>query len=684
MITKCFFSSLICFFTLSFSAPLALAQDFDTGAESLGDEMLFFQEIPSVFGASKYEQKVTEAPSAISIVTAGEIAKYGYRTFSDILRSLKSFHISNDLAYEYVGVRGFGIPGDYNTRILVIIDGHRVRDNIYDSWIPGHGFPVDIDLIDRIEVIRGPSSSLYGTGAFFGVINVITKRGRDYQGAETAVSAASHDSYQTRLSYGSKRDNGLEILLSATAYDSEGRNWYYPELDDPATNFGIADGQDMERSFKTLLKASYKDFTLNGNVARRDKNIPNAPWWMDFNENSQNRDYSWYVDLQYEHIFANQLSLTGRISYNVYEYEGFYPYFWDGADILADYGLSLPSGIYDGYDDVTGNWWIYEIQASKQLWEKHKFIAGLEYQNNTTQDQAYFNLHDFTETRVFSSHEQSTVGAAYLQDEIRLRDHLILNIGLRHDDYQTFGTSTNPRIAVIFNPVQKTNLKFLYGQAFRAPNVYEMYYHDGGISTKSNPHIAPEEITTYEMVWEQEIEKHLRSEISLFHYKIDNLIGQVIDPADGLLVFDNQNRIKASGIEFQLEGKWQKLEGRISYTYQKTENEETGSILSNSPRNLLKININIPMLEGKIYTGLEVQAMSARMTPENSEVDGYSVTNLTFFSDKLMAEKLKITASIANIFNKHYSDPGSEEHFYQPDGIEQDGRTFRFKLSYAF
>jgi iron complex outermembrane receptor protein len=170
-------------FAFSMVAVLLLPPAGPAGADELagqagyGEEAMLFQEIPSVYGASKYEQKVTEAPSSVSIITSSEIKKYGYRTLADILRSVRSFYITYDRNYSYVGVRGFGRPGDYNSRILLLIDGHRTNDNIYNQAFVGAEAIIDVDLIERVEVIRGPGSSLYGSNAFFAVINVITRRG---------------------------------------------------------------------------------------------------------------------------------------------------------------------------------------------------------------------------------------------------------------------------------------------------------------------------------------------------------------------------------------------------------------------------------------------------------------------------------------------------------------------------
>ncbi|GAB4389016.1 MAG: hypothetical protein Kow0025_11800 [Thermodesulfovibrionales bacterium] len=222
-----------------------------------GDELGLFQEIPSVFSASKYEQKATQAPSSVSIVTADEIRKYGYRTFSEVLQSIRGFQVTNDRNYIYLGIRGFGLPADYNNRVLILVDGHPINEAVYDSTLLGAAFPVEVDLIDRVEVVRGPSSSLYGNSAFFGVINVITKDGRHLRGAQVSGEAGSLRTYKGMATYGTRLNSGLEVLVSASSLGSRGEDsLFYPEFDDPATNDGVAEGRDYERYEKYFVKAS--------------------------------------------------------------------------------------------------------------------------------------------------------------------------------------------------------------------------------------------------------------------------------------------------------------------------------------------------------------------------------------------------------------------------------------------
>ena len=107
-----------------------------------------------VYGASRFEQPRSEAPSSITIITADEIKKYGYRTLADIIKSVRSFFVTYDRNYAYLGVRGFASAGNYNGRILVLVDGHRMNDIIFDQAMIETGFILDIDLIDRIKFIR--------------------------------------------------------------------------------------------------------------------------------------------------------------------------------------------------------------------------------------------------------------------------------------------------------------------------------------------------------------------------------------------------------------------------------------------------------------------------------------------------------------------------------------------------
>ena len=230
---------------------------------------ILFQEIGTVYAASKYGQKTTEAPAFVSIVTAEEIKRFRYRTIGDIITNSIGFYNSYDRIYNNIGVRGFSLPGDYSTRILVQLNGHRLNENIYNS--PGVGMDgiIDVDLIDRVEVIRGPGSSLYGSNAFFAVVNIVSKRGRNYKTAEISGEAGSYETYKGRATYGDRYENGAELLLSGTYFTSQGKDrLYYREFDDPATNNGYAERADDTRARSVFASIEFGDFTLDGAYAK--------------------------------------------------------------------------------------------------------------------------------------------------------------------------------------------------------------------------------------------------------------------------------------------------------------------------------------------------------------------------------------------------------------------------------
>jgi outer membrane receptor for ferrienterochelin and colicins len=438
----------------------------DLAAMSL--EELATVQVASVYGASKHEQKVTEAPSTVSIVTADEIKKSGYRTLADILNGVRGFYTTSDRSYSYVGVRGFNRPGDYGGRILIAVDGHRMNDPLFDSAAIGTDFILDVDLIERVEVIRGPGSSLYGNNAFFGVINIITRRGREFEGAELSGSYSSYSTETGRISYGNRFTNGVELALSGTYFDSQGHSTvFYPEF--IAVNQGKARDSDSIRFGSGFGSLSYKDFTLEGAYVNRFKQLPTAAYGAAFNDPRNNLlDERAFAELRYDHAFEDWQVLA-RGYYDHYRNEGQVP-----SPEFA-YGDPLyPGQITLNQDRGDSESIGVEARVTRTFFDKHRLTAGTEYRHDLTLDLRNFDQAPaFTYLDVESSAD--TVGV-YAQDEYAILSNLILNTGVRYDDFSSFGDTVNPRAALIYNPWTETTFKLLYGQAFRAPNAFERLY----------------------------------------------------------------------------------------------------------------------------------------------------------------------------------------------------------------
>jgi outer membrane receptor for ferrienterochelin and colicins len=274
-------------------------------------EELLSLRIESVYGASGFKQKVTEAPASVTIVTADEIRKHGYRTLADILRTVTGLYVTYDRNYSYLGVRGDGLPGQYNNSISLLIDGHRLNDNVFEGNLIGTDFLLDVDLIDRVEVIRGPNSSLYVASAFLGVINIITKGGQDLQKVSAAGTVGSNGTYQGRLSYGNKFNHGIEVLFSTSFYSSHGPNQlFFKEFDNPATNNGVALNADDDEFHQFFANVSWRGFTLQGVFGSREKGIPTASFGSAFNVTATRTiDQRGYFDLGYVRKLAYGMEL---------------------------------------------------------------------------------------------------------------------------------------------------------------------------------------------------------------------------------------------------------------------------------------------------------------------------------------------------------------------------------------
>ncbi len=641
-----------------------------TPVEQTMDEELMFQNIDAVYSASKYDQKTARAPAKVSIITAEEIKRFGYRTLNDILSSLPGFYTTYDRNYGYIGVRGFSPPGDYNTKILILLDGHRLNENIYDSTIVERGFIVDTDLIERVEIVRGPGSSLYGSSAFFGVVNVITRSGRSMQGVELSASVASQESYHGRLSYGKRFTNGMELLLSGTYYDSEGNSsLYYAEYDAPDTNNGVAYKADDSQFENLFGKISFKDFTLTGAYTGIEKGVPTGSYDTFFNDS---RTRTWeneaFLDLKYQRVLSRTLEFVGRFSYNWYWYDGDYVY---------DYGP--PPDIVVNKDEAVGDWMNAEVFFTWDIHPKHRLLTGGEYRDSVNQTQKNYDIYgDYVDSKA-----DIDSWGLFLQDEFNATDSLVFYLGARYDDSTNIDGEINPRFAVVYEPRHSTVFKFIYGKAFRAPNPYELFYEDDGETQKINPNgVQPETIASYELVGEFELNRNLRLSTSLFYNDLEDLIVLTEDPLDELLFFENLGTAEAKGVEIELYGRWESgWDFSMNYTYQKAEDGQ-GNWLPNSPEQMVKMNVMYPLLAQDLLSGaLEVQYISGSLTYAGNKVDEAIVTNLFFTSDSIL-NNLTVLAGIYNLFDEKYSHPVSDAH--AQEAIVQDGTTYLLKVDYSF
>lgn len=637
------------------------AQDPEGSLSALSIEQLLQVEVQS---ASRFRQQSIDAPAAVSVVTADEIKTYGYRTLAEIIGSMRGIYTSYDRYFSYVGVRGFARPGDYNTRILFLIDGIRQNDTIFNQAMIGTESPIDVDLIERVEFVPGAGSAMYGSNAFFGVLNIITRNGRDFQRGEVAGALGSYKTAKGRATYGNVDKDGTEWLVSVSSYYQHGQNLYFPGY------AGRANDLDSDRSNSFFAKVQTNSLSLSAILSSRTKENPTASYGQTFNApGSEYRDELAEINAEYRKAFSDALAMSIRANFQQYNYRG-------------DFIYDAPAR-YINRDKSEGSAWSGDVQFMSTHVKNHTIVFGAEHRHDISVKQRNFDVDPYVS--YLDSRTRSYTTGVYAQDEITFSEQWLLNLGVRYDraSGENSESSTSPRVGLIFKPLPQTALKLLYGEAFRSPNAYELYYDtDTPGGSRRNSNLKPETIRSTELVLEHALTPSQRIIASAYENDVSNLISQQYDSAADRFYFDNISSVRAHGYELEWSARLRHgIQARANLGLQEAEDRQTGERAANSPARIFKTNVSVPFMQERLRAGFEMQAMSERKS-WNGEAPGFAIFNLTVLAPNLV-RNVEISASVYNLFDRRYYDPVGEE-LSPINRVEQNGRNFRLKMIYRF
>lgn len=642
-------------------ALLACADGARAGAPDLTTLPLEQLLATEVYSASKFVQKASAAPAVVTVISAADIRRYGWRTLADVARSVRGLYVSYDRNYSYLGERGFLRPGDYNTRFLLLVDGNRVNDAVYDQAPLGGEFPVELDLIERIEFVPGPGSSIHGPNAFFGVINVVTRNSADLPGTRAALEAGSAGARKASASTSWRAAGGADLLLAASAYRSAGRDQYYPEFDTPGQHHGVARGLDYERGERLLARASGGPFSLTVMHARRVKGVPTASFAQPFNDpRSHTVDRQSYLNAAWHTHAAGPEQLKARAFWGAYDSVGAY--------VNDDLTLNR--------DGSRARWWGLDVALVSTRHAGHTLLAGLDYQRD-------YRLHQFTYTIApyalfLDDRRHAARSGLYLQDEVAISARTMLNLGLRYDRSSALAGVASPRVALIHRIGSDTTVKLISGSAFRAPNAFERYYaYPGPGGQLPNPGLAPETIRSSELALVRQFGPHARLSATVFDSTVEAIITQVQTPGVPELRFENGEPIRARGVELEYERRW--LSGaalRASFSAARVG----GGQQVNAPRRLAKINLASPLGASAWRGAVEAQYVGARGSAPKA-APAFWLVNANLVRSAWF-RNAEASLALYNLLDRRYADPGSFDH--RQDTITQDGRSLRVRISYAF
>jgi iron complex outermembrane receptor protein len=596
-----------------------------------------------ITSASKYAEKASEAPSAVEVITADEIKTFGFQTLGDALNGLHGLYASNDRNYNYLGVNGFLRSGDYNSRILVMVNGHRMNDNIYDGASTGQEFLLDMALVDHIEYIPGPGSSIYGANAMEGVVNVITKKGSDINGLQVQGQHGSFDANEARLTYGKLFSNGVNALVSASEYYSAGReNLFFPEFNDPTTNNGIAHNMDGERSQRFFTMEQWQEYTFTAGFVNRYKQVPTASFQTLFNDPAYDTvDADSYAELKYNKAVTDKTSIEARGSYAGYDYHADFPYDANPAPPPVDRVVN--------YDAVSGRWWNGELNVVTTAFDRQKLVVGTEIQWDNRQ---HLWNNDILPFQLYQNSSRMGLRAGvYAQDDYKLRDDLTFSAGIRWDrNHMINGPQVNPRMALIWDARKDTTLKLLYGSAFRAPNVYERDLNTQGNAL--NPFNTEEHVRNVQAAAEWRPEAGTKLTGELFSNNFTRILTQ--DPVS--LEFVNTGHYVAYGYDLEAQKQWaggRSLRASFDHTVLMDDSQATAIGAIDSPKNVYKLLYSEPLFGDKARLGVENIFVDQRKTEQQTVAAPYSLFNATLTAKNFGLPGVDGGLSVYNLFNAH-------------------------------
>jgi len=552
-----------------------------------------------VDAASRYSERAEEAPASVSLISSQELRAMRYPTLAEAVRGTRGLYLTDDRSYTVVGFRGLAI-GSYGKRVLVTLDGMPTNDGWGWGSSSGLDLRTDLEDIERIEIVRGPGSVVYGTSAFSGVVNLVTRYRDVPSGMETGVSVAADGVFRARMRLTQHFGAHSGVWTSLAGGFAEGRDFFFPEYvaDGPPEVGGYSRGLDGAR-FATLTgRAWWRDLSVAWSLNSYLKHLPTGQYESLFGDGrTRQSDTRGFVEARFEpRIGAKATSLT-RLYANLYAFRSYYPYSPDEG------GLDRTS-----FDNV---WFGAEqrfVLSPSPTWSA----------NLGSEVQAVPDAHTREGSEIggayLNARERLLLAALYANVDVRPLDNLKLSTGARLDYYSNSGASLNPRVALTATPYPGGNLKLLFGKAFIAPSIQETSYAYSGLL--SNPNLAPENLYSAEVEWSHRLSPFVVVTGAAYANYGTDLIYLATLPADATGIEQTQNQnaqtpIGTLGFEAELRREWKNgwmVAGSCSFQRSAyLQGTSLGDLLTlnrsdqfrevpNSPTQLASVKAAVPLL----------------------------------------------------------------------------------------
>ncbi|SFU59119.1 TonB-dependent receptor plug domain-containing protein [Pseudoduganella namucuonensis] len=677
-------------------------------AEPSGDEedlTLVYGGASSVSIATGNALSLRRAPAVAAVVTAADIANMGATDLDHVLETVAGIHVgrsANTHAPLYV------VRGVYSTQapqVLVLQNGVPITilftGNKGNLW---GGYPVE--LISRIEIIRGPGSALYGSDAYAGVINIITKGPAEAAGTEFGARLGSFRTRDAWVQHGGNsgpvevqayvRVGGTDGFRGVVAADAQTRN---DALFGTRASLAPGPVDTGNRAVDANLELAYGDIRARLNYKLRDDVGPGAGIASALDPSGHGRSERFITNLAWTAPeFGPDWGVGLSLNTQQYAQEIPTPY------VLLPPGARLPTGLFPN-----------GMLGAPEVWERHvRLGAYADYSGFAghhvrigaghddlhmyrTRERRNFSyapngtpipqaaLTDFYGPAMFLEPQRRRIDYLYAQDEWQLAKDWNLTAGVRHDRYSDFGGTTNPRLALVWDASFDLTAKLLYGRAFRAPSFNEAYSGANPVAL-GNANLKPETDGTLEAVFAWQAQSELQANLTLYRYSMGNIIRLVPRAVAGTgAVYQNTGSQSGRGVE--LEGAWRAspdLRVTANYAWQRSIDKATNTDAGYAPRNHLHGRAEWRFSRGYMLSP-QLNWVAGRRRPAGdarAPVADYKTVDLSLSSPH-GKRHWNVTVAVRNLFNADAREPSAAPGLALPFDLPTAGRAVSVQASYG-
>lgn len=709
-IKKVFAGFLLFCFIILLLVPKIYSQETDT----LNTQMLFDLSLDDLMNieiesAVRQKQNITEAPSVITVITARQIKERGYLSVAEALNSTVGIDVNTDYFQPNLGIRGInGGMRSWSRLVKVMIDGQSISirsssDNFLDASL------IPLEAIEKIEIVRGPNSAIYGKNAFLGVINIITKNGSNL--TDNSITNFG-GSYQNEAAYGIStvfggKNNNFDLLFASS----------FSQFDFSGLNPKNVPGSDIYHANDVSEQCEVIPFSIYGKLRYESEKWGEITFDLSHQNINHKYEFADWGTLTH-HNRINLLNAFERIRYS----KDVLTDFKTNLSFTHSYSKPLNNEILDNDNDHS-NYIVREFKTTSydiagdliyQLNSENNITFGADYTADLHEYQKFYTISD-DGTRTLNpggsdGPENFNNLGIYIQMILNPSSfftmdylkNLSITAGYRFDLHSIYEDVLTYRLAAVYSFTKRLSTKVMYGTSFNAPSPAQLYTNSmftGDII--GNPDLKPEKAKTLEWALIGRLTEHINFNTNIFYTIIDDKIEYLLPFGEvSNITADNISKVYSAGIEAEVNLQFNNSTSYINYSYQKSLNERYNPMLGDIrvktniyPQHMFKFGETWKFPQYHFRVHIDGRYISTRKASEQNSyvydpinyainsyyLDSYFMVGLSiesmdlkFFTKKESILSLKID----NLFDTKYYYPGFSD--YDIPGL---GRSVIIKLT---